>query len=129
LDDGAINPRSGSVGPPVDLNLTTRVVEFNDLRAVEQALSYGDVACVLTEPALTNAGMVLPDPGFHEGLREITRRHGVLLIIDEPHPRSSGFGGYTRAFAHGPVMAVLGAPPGGRSPPAGLRCTEESAHR
>src|SRR5690606_27786222 len=110
LDDGSINPRSGSVGPPVDLNLTTRVVEFNDLRAVEQALSHGDVACVLTEPALTNAGMVLPDPGFHEGLREITRRHGVLLIIDETHTISSGFGGYTRAFGLEPDMFVLGKP-------------------
>lgn len=129
LDDGAINPRSGSVGPPVDLNLTTRVVEFNDLRAVEQALSHGDVACVLTEPALTNAGMVLPDPGFHEGLREITRRHGVLLIIDETHTISSGFGGYTRAFGLEPDMFVLGKPIGGGIPAAVYGCTEEIAKR
>jgi glutamate-1-semialdehyde 2,1-aminomutase len=129
LDDGAINPRSGSVGPPVDLNLTTRVVEFNDLRAVEQALSHGDVACVLTEPALTNAGMVLPDPGFHEGLRSITRRHGALLIIDETHTISSGFGGYTRAFGLEPDMFVLGKPIGGGIPAAVYGCTEEIAKR
>lgn len=129
LDDGAINPRSGSVGPPVDLNLTTRVVEFNDLQAVEQALSHGDVACVLTEPALTNAGMVLPDPDFHAGLREITRRHDVLLIIDETHTISSGFGGYTRAFGLEPDMFVLGKPIGGGIPAAVYGCTEKIAKR
>src|SRR5690606_22402213 len=100
------------------LGVTTRVVEFNDLEAVERELAHGDVACVLTEPALTNAGMVLPDPGFHEGLRDITRRQGVLLIIDETHTISSGFGGYTQAFGLEPDLFVVGKPIGGGIPAA-----------
>jgi glutamate-1-semialdehyde 2,1-aminomutase len=129
LDNGVVNPRNGSVGPPVDLDVTTRVVEFNDLEATERELAHGDVACVLTEPALTNAGMVLPDPDFHAGLREITRRHNVLLIIDETHTISSGFGGYTKAFGLEPDMFVLGKPIGGGIPAAVYGCTEDVASR
>ena len=84
-DDGAVHPREGSVGPPVAPAETTRVVEFNDAEALERELSHGDVACVLAEPALTNIGIVLPEPGYHERLRELTRRAGTLLIIDETH--------------------------------------------
>ena len=62
--------REGNVGPPVPLDETTRVVEFNDLEALERELAHGDVACVLAEPALTNIGIVLPEPGFHERLRD-----------------------------------------------------------
>lgn len=129
LDDGVVNPRKGSVGPPVDLKVTTRVVEFNDLEATERELARGDVACVLTEPALTNAGMVLPESDFHAGLRDITRRHGVLLIIDETHTISSGHGGYTGAFGLEPDMFVLGKPIGGGIPAAVYGCTEEIAQR
>lgn len=129
LDDGVVNPRAGSVGPPVDLGVTTRVVEFNDLEALDRELAHGDVACVLTEPALTNAGMVLPDPDFHAGLREITRAHEVLLIIDETHTISSGEGGYTKAFGLEPDMFVLGKPIGGGIPAAVYGCTEEIARR
>ena len=74
---------------------TTRVVEFNDIEALERALAHGDVACVLAEPALTNIGIVLPEPGYHEALRELTRRTGTLLIIDETHTICAGPGGYT----------------------------------
>ena len=77
--------RQGNVGPPVDPALTTRVVEFNDLAGARGGAAPGDVACVLAEPALTNIGIVLPDPGFHDALRELTRRTGTLLIIDETH--------------------------------------------
>jgi glutamate-1-semialdehyde 2,1-aminomutase len=129
LDDGVINPREGSVGPPVDLNLTTRVVEFNDLPALERELAKGDVACVLTEPALTNAGMVLPDEGFHVALRNLTRQHGALLIIDETHTISSGPGGYTQAFNLEPDMFVIGKPIGGGIPAAVYGCTEDIANR
>lgn len=129
LDDGIVNPRKGSIGPPVDLNVTTRVVEFNDLDATERELAYGDVACVLTEPALTNAGMVLPDPDFHSQLRDITREHDVLLVIDETHTISSGYGGYTHAFGLEPDMFVLGKPIGGGIPAAVYGCTAEIAHR
>jgi glutamate-1-semialdehyde 2,1-aminomutase len=74
LDDrGITGPRPGNVGPPVDPAVTTRVVEFNDLAALEEALAHEDVACVLAEPALTNIGIVLPYPGYHEGVRALTR--------------------------------------------------------
>src|SRR4029453_14557462 len=85
LEDGAVASREGNVGPPVPLDETTRVVEWNDAEALERELAHGDVACVLTEPALTNVGIVLPEPGFHEALREASRRHETLLIIDETH--------------------------------------------
>lgn len=94
--DGATVPRPGQVGRAFDPALTTVVVEFNDLPAVERALARGDIACVLTEPVLTNAGMVLPRPGFLEGLRELTRAHGAWLVLDETHTLSSGRGGYGR---------------------------------
>ena len=87
---------------------TTRLVEFNDERGLEEALSHGDVACVLTEPMLTNIGMVPPLPGFHEALRRLTREHGVPLVIDETHTISTGPGGYTRAYGLEPDFFVLG---------------------
>ena len=92
LKDGAAGPRSGNLGPPVDPATTTRVVEFNDVPALEAALAEGDVACVLAEPVMTNIGIVHPQPGFHEALREITRRTGTLLILDETHTISAGTG-------------------------------------
>jgi hypothetical protein len=88
----------------------TVVIEFNDLPALEAALAQGNVAAVLTEPALTNVGMVLPDPGFHEGLRALTRAAGTLLLIDETHTISTGPGGYSRAFGLEPDLFVLGKP-------------------
>lgn len=129
LDGDAINPREGSVGPPVPLEQTTRVVEFNDIPALEAALAHGDVACVLAEPALTNCGMVLPDDGFHQQLRELTRKHGSLLIIDETHTISSGPGGFTQAFGLQPDIFVLGKPIGGGIPAAVYGVTEDIAAR
>jgi glutamate-1-semialdehyde 2,1-aminomutase len=84
------------IGQAYDLTFGTAVVEFNDLPGLEAALKEGDVACVLAEPALTNIGMVLPEPGFHAGLRDLTRKYGTLLIIDETHTISTGYGGYSR---------------------------------
>ena len=72
----------GPTQPPAD---TTRVVEFNDVDALERELAHGDVACVIAEPALTNIGIISPDPGFHDALRELTRATGTLLLIDETH--------------------------------------------
>src|SRR5439155_9884312 len=66
--DGSAGPRDGNLGPPVDPAVTTKVVEFNDVDALERALAPSDVACVLAEPALTNIGIVLPDAGYHEAL-------------------------------------------------------------
>jgi len=109
LDEhGEACSRAGNVGPAVDPAVTTKVVEFNDTDALEQALAPGDVACVLAEPALTNIGIVLPEPGFHDALRDITRRTGTLLVIDETHTLSSGPGGYTAAHGLDPDMMTMG---------------------
>src|ERR687887_83545 len=110
LVDGEVRPREGSVGPPVAPAETTRMVEFNDVEALERELSFGDVACVLAEPALTNIGIVLPEPGFHDALREVTRRAGTLLIIDETHTICAGPGGYTAADGLEPDMLTIGKP-------------------
>ncbi|WP_033876926.1 aminotransferase class III-fold pyridoxal phosphate-dependent enzyme, partial [Pseudomonas aeruginosa] len=82
---GRMVPRAGVHPNGVRHDATTRLVEFNDLDALEAALAHGDVAAVLTEPFMTNVGMVPPAEGFHAGLRELTRRHDVALIIDETH--------------------------------------------
>jgi glutamate-1-semialdehyde 2,1-aminomutase len=114
--DGHVQAREGNMGPPVDPALTTRVVPYNDLRALDAALSHGDVAVLLIEPALTNVGIVLPEPGYLEGVRELTRRHATLLIIDETHTICAGPGGYTRAFGLDPDILVIGKTIGGGIP-------------
>jgi glutamate-1-semialdehyde 2,1-aminomutase len=125
--DGEVISRPGAVGPQVDPAVTTRVVPFNDLDALDAALAHGDVAALLMEPALTNIGIVLPQPGYHEAVREITRRHGVLLIIDETHTISAGPGGCTRAWGLDPDIVVIGKPIGGGFPVATYGVTEEIA--
>ena len=100
--------RAGNVGAPVDPRETTRVVEFNDAAALERELAHGDVAAVLMEPALTNIGIVLPLPGYLDQVRELTRRHGTLLINDETHTFSAGPGGCTRAWDLKPDMVTIG---------------------
>jgi glutamate-1-semialdehyde 2,1-aminomutase len=118
LRDGHIVRRGGSVGVVEAPESTTRVVEFNDLDQLDRALAHGDVACVLAEPALTNCSMVLPADGFHAGLREITRKHGTLLIIDETHTISTSASGYTGAYGLEPDLLTLGKPIGGGIPAA-----------
>ncbi len=111
LRDGVPSSREGNIGPAFDPTTTTDIVEFNDVQALDEALSSGEVACVLTEPALTNHyGIVLPEANYHDALRDITRRYGTLLIIDETHTISTGPGGYTRAYRLEPDMLVLGKP-------------------
>ncbi len=105
---GATVSREGNVGPPVDPAATTVAVEFNDLDAVQKALAEGTVACVLAEPAMTNMGIILPDPGYHQALRELTRAAGALLIIDETHTLSAGPGGCTAAWGLDPDLVTLG---------------------
>ncbi|HMJ81388.1 MAG TPA: transaminase [Candidatus Dormibacteraeota bacterium] len=114
--DGGVAARRGNLGPPVDPALTTRVVEFNDVPALEAALAAEDVAVVLAEPALTNIGIVLPDPGFHAALRELTRRHGTLLLLDETHTICAGPGGCTAAWGLEPDIVVTGKTIGGGIP-------------
>jgi glutamate-1-semialdehyde 2,1-aminomutase len=89
LKDGKPANKPGLAGEFRDLTRAAAVVEFNDLPALERALAAGDVACVVAEPVMTNSAMVLPEPGFHSGLRERTRRHGALLLIDETHTIST----------------------------------------
>ena len=108
LVDGRTRLAPGLVGQIGDVTATTRAVPFNDLDALAAALAAEDVAAVLCEPALTNIGMVLPDPGFHAALRALTRRHGTLLVVDETHTLSSGPGGYTRAHGLAPDAMVIG---------------------
>ncbi len=116
LADGRVVAPATSLGPPVDPAMTTEVVEFNDVAALRVALGKRDIACVLTEPALTNIGIVLPEPGFHAALRDLTRKHGTLLIIDETHTLSVGPGGYTREHDLDPDMVVVGKAIGGGIP-------------
>ena len=127
--DGVAGARDGSVGPPVDPTVTTKVVEFNDVDALEAALAPGDVACVLTEPALTNIGIVLPQPGFHDALRELTGRSSTLLMIDETHTLSAGPGGYTAAHGLEPDVLTVGKPIAGGIPAGTFGVTEEVAER
>lgn len=126
---GKPHVREGNVGPPVDPTLTSKVVEFNDIEAVEDALEAEDVACVLTEPALTNIGIVLPEPGFHDALRELTRRTGTLLMIDETHTISAGPGGYTAAHGLEPDVLTIGKPIGSGVPGGAFGVTEDVSDR
>ncbi len=127
--DGSARARSGNVGPPVDPSVTTKVVEFNDIAALEEALAPGDVACVLAEPAMTNVGIVHPEPGYHEALRELTRKYATLLIIDETHTICAGPGGFTRAENLNPDVLVFGKAIGGGIPGAAYGFTAEVAGR
>ena len=119
-DDGGTHAREGNVGPAVDPAQTTRAVEFNDLAALEAALADGLVACVLAEPAMTNMGIVLPEAGYHERLRELTRATGTLLIIDETHTFSAGPGGCTAAWGLEPDLLTIGKAIGSGIPSGAL---------
>ena len=104
-------------------------MEFNDLDALERALAARDVACVLAEPALTNIGIVHPEPGFHEGLRDLTRATGTLLVIDETHTICCGPGGFTAAHGLEPDMLTIGKPIAGGVPAAAYGFTGALAER
>ena len=129
LDGGRVVPRPGALGPQVDVAVTTAVVPFNDLEALDRRLAEGDVACLLMEPALTNIGIVLPEAGYLEGVREVTRRHGVLLVNDETHTLCTGPGGATAAWGLEPDLVVVGKPIGGGVPVAAYGMTQEVADR
>jgi glutamate-1-semialdehyde aminotransferase len=130
LDDaGHVTARRGNLGPAVDPSVTTRVVPFNDLAALDRALADRQVAALLIEPALTNVGIVLPDPGYLDGVREITRRHGTILIHDETHTICAGPGGMTGAGGYEPDMLVIGKTIGGGIPIATYGMTRDVAER
>jgi glutamate-1-semialdehyde 2,1-aminomutase len=114
--DGRVEARRGNLGPQIDPALTTKVVPFNDIGALDDALAPGDVAVVLIEPALTNVGIVLPEPGYHEAVRRLTRETGTLLLIDETHTFCAGPGGFTAAHGLEPDLLVIGKAIGGGVP-------------
>lgn len=114
IDDTMVERETPRSSAPAHFGLlketgrNTIILPFNDLPALEDALSFGDVACVLTEPALTNVTTVLPADGFHAGLRALTRRHGTLLIIDEAHTVQMAYGGLAREWRLEPDMVTYG---------------------
>jgi glutamate-1-semialdehyde 2,1-aminomutase len=129
LVNGQPRQRDSLLGQVHDLTTFTRVIEFNDLPALEQALAAGDVACVLAEPVMTNIGMVLPEPGFWAEAQRLIRAHGAMLLLDETHTISSGPGGYARAHGLVPDALVLGKPIAGGVPCAVYGFSSELAER
>jgi glutamate-1-semialdehyde 2,1-aminomutase len=129
LHHGIVGPRRGNIGPPINPGETTRVVEFNDLNALEDALKHHDVACILAEPAMTNVGIILPDEGYWKAARELARRYGALFIADETHTICAGPGGCTAEWKLQPDMLVFGKAIGSGIPGATYGCTEEVAQR
>src|SRR5438445_3590321 len=129
LDGSSVVSREGNVGPPVALDETTRVVEWNDVEALERELGFGDVACVLAEPALDRKSVVHPEPGFHDALRAATRRTETLLIIDETHTLCAGPGGYTAAYGLDPDLLTVGKAIAAGIPAAAYGFSREVADR
>jgi glutamate-1-semialdehyde 2,1-aminomutase len=127
--DGSAQFREGNVGPAVPIAQTTRVAEFNDLASVERELAHGDVAVLITEPALTNIGIVLPEPGFLDDVRALCTKYGTLLLIDETHTISAGPGGCTAAWDLQPDIFVIGKSIGGGIPSGAYGITREIAER
>jgi glutamate-1-semialdehyde 2,1-aminomutase len=124
-EEGTPMSRANNMGPQVDPRFTTKVIEFNDIAALETALSARDVAAVLAEPVMTNIGIIHPEPGYHDALREITRKYGTYLIIDETHTICTGPGGYTVQFGLEPDFLTIGKPLAGGVPAAVYGFTEE----
>ncbi|HET9693961.1 MAG TPA: aspartate aminotransferase family protein [Steroidobacteraceae bacterium] len=129
LAGGRSVQRPGLLGQASDLTQLARVVEFNDVEALRAALAPGDIACVIAEPVMTNSCMVLPQPGFLDAVRQLTREAGTLLLIDETHTISTGPGGYTRAHGLEPDLFVLGKPVAGGIPASVWGFTDAVARR
>jgi glutamate-1-semialdehyde 2,1-aminomutase len=126
---GNVVAREGNVGKPVPLAETTRVVEINDLEGLERELAAGDVAVCMFEPALTNIGIVLPEPGYHEAVRELCTKYGTLLLIDETHTISAGPGGCTKAWGLQPDIITIGKTLGAGVASAAYGFSEELSRR
>ena len=124
-DNGAVVERRGNIGAPVPPSETTVVVPFNDVPALEAAFATGEIACVLVEPAMTNIGIVLPEPGWHDALRELATRHGAVLIIDETHTLCAGPGGMTQRDGLRPDAVVVGKTIAGGIPAGVYGMTQE----
>jgi glutamate-1-semialdehyde 2,1-aminomutase len=129
LENGVTVASPGLLGQVNDLTATAVCCEFNDLGQVEAALAKGDVAAILTEPVMTNSCMVLPEPGFHAGLRALATTYGALLMIDETHTISSGLGGYTGVHGLQPDIFVVGKCVAGGMPTAVWGLSDATARR
>lgn len=130
LDEvGETAAREGNIGKPIELAETTRVVEFNDIAGMEQALAHGDVAAILMEPAMTNVGIVLPQVGYLEGVQDLAKKYGTILIIDETHTISVGIGGMTADRNLQPDFLTIGKAIGGGIPTGTFGMTEEIARK
>jgi len=129
LENGEVVSRRGNIGAPVPLGQTTAVVPFNDLAAMERALRRLDVAAVLIEPAMTNIGIVLPDDGWHEAVRDLCTETATLLIIDETHTLSAGPGGMTLRDGLEPDAVVVGKTIAGGIPAGAYGMTADLAER
>ena len=128
-DAGNTVPRPDNIGKPVDLDATTVVIPFNDLEAAEKAFASGEVAAMLMEPALTNIGIVLPEPGYLAGMQELCKKYDVIWIVDETHTISASPGGMTRTENLKPDAVVLGKTIGGGVPVGAFGMTDELANR
>jgi glutamate-1-semialdehyde 2,1-aminomutase len=126
-EEGTPMSRPNNMGPQIDPTYTTKVIEFNDIAALETALSSREVAAVLAEPVMTNIGIIHPDDGYHDALRELTRKYGTYLIIDETHTICAGPGGYTAAHGLQPDFLTLGKPLAGGVPAAVYGFTQQVA--
>ena len=124
-EEGTPMSRPNNMGPQVNPLQTTKVIEFNDIGALETALSARDVAAVLAEPVMTNIGIIHPQKGYHDALREMTRKYGTYLIIDETHTICTSPGGYSASFDLQPDFLTLGKPLAGGVPAAVYGFTEE----
>lgn len=129
LKGGAPVMRVSLIGQVHDLRDTTTVIEFNDEDALAAVLRHGDIACVLAEPVMTNVGMVRDAPGFLATLRKLCDETGTLLVFDETHTISSGYGGH--GVTHGPTpdLMVVGKSIGGGVPCAVYGFSAEVAGR
>ena len=126
---GATISREGNIGAPVPLDLTTRVVEFNDLSGMEEALKFGDVAAILMEPAMTNVGIVLPEEGYLSGVGDLAKKYGAIWIIDETHTISVGPGGMSAQLGLKPDFLTIGKAIGGGIPTGTFGMSYEMASR
>jgi glutamate-1-semialdehyde 2,1-aminomutase len=129
LKDGQIVHKTGLIGQVADLTQHSVVVPFNDLTALETALRTGEIAAVMLEPVMTNCGMILPIEGYHERLRTLCDETGTLLVYDETHTLSSGFGGYVREHGLRADVLTVGKAIAGGVPAAVWGVTAEVAAR
>lgn len=128
-ENGNTVSRVNNIGAPSELSDTTWVVPFNDLAAAEKAFASGEVAAALIEPAMTNIGIVLPEPGYLEGLRELATKYDVILIHDETHTLSEGVGGMTKRRNLTPDAVVLGKTIGAGIPAGAFGMTKDLSER